>query len=221
MARNPRNSLSAERIVSAAQQLADRAGLDAVTMRNLADDLGTRPMSLYHHVATKDALLSAVVDSVFAEVSLPGPDLPWRNELAERARSMRAALRRHPWALRVMETQRQPGRASLANHEAVLEVLRRQGFSVRAAAHSYAVLDAFVYGFALQESMLTDVGLMDAPDELAQGMDLAASPRIGELAALYVASPASPFEDTFEVGLTIVLDGIARLAASSADESHD
>jgi len=220
MARNPRNSLSAERIVSAAQQLADRAGLDAVTMRNLARELGTRPMSLYHHIATKDALLSAVVDSVFAEIFLPRADLPWRDELAERARSMRTALQRHPWALRVMETQRQPGRASLANHEAVLEVLRRQGFDVRAAAHGYAVLDAFVYGFALQESVLTDAGFMDAPDDLAQGMDLAASPHIGELAALYVASPASPFEDSFDVGLTIVLDGVARLAASSADENH-
>src|SRR5690606_37596745 len=162
--------------------------------------------SLYHHVADKDELLAAVVDSVFAEVALPEPTQPWRSELADRARSQRAALRRHPWALRVMESQRQPGPATLANHEAVLEVLRSQGFDVPAAAHAYAVLDAFVYGFALQESMLTDVGLLDSPAEVAAGMELAASPRIAELAQLYVSAPEAPFGDSFEVGLAIVLD---------------
>lgn len=217
MARAPRNTLSLDRIVSAAQELADGDGLDALTMRRLAEALGARPMSLYHHVATKDELLSAVVDSVFAEVSLPRPGEPWRSELRERSRSMRAALRRHPWALRVMESQRVPGPASLANHDAVLDVLRQQGFGVRAAAHAYAVLDAFVYGYALQESMLTDVGLMDSPDVLVQGMDLASAPRVAELAALYLDSPEAPFEDSFEIGLEIVLDGVAGLPGSFPD----
>lgn len=213
MARAPRNSLSRERIVTAALEIADSGGLDALTMRGLAQALGARPMSLYHHVATKDELLSAAVDGVFTEISAPAPDEPWRAGLATRARSMRAVLRRHPWALRVMEAQRSPGPATLAGHEAVLEVLHRAGFSLPAAAHTYAILDAFVYGYALQESMLTEVGLLESPAEVAQGMHLAAAPRVAELASLYVDSPDVPFEDSFEVGLEIVLDGVSRLAA--------
>lgn len=106
----------------------------------------------------------------------------------------RDALARHRWAVSLLETRATPGPANLANHEAVL-----------------AVLDAFVYGFALQEAMLADVGLDEAPAELAEQMPLTAYPHIGELAALYVTQPDHRLGDTFEIGLELVLDGIARL----------
>lgn len=125
---------------------------------------------------------------------------------------MREALARHPWALPVVETRAHPGPATLANHEAVLDVLRRSGFSLQATAHAYAVLDAFVYGFALQEAMLRTAGLPDDSPGVVAGMDLARFPRVQELATLYADAPAYPFGASFDVGLDLVLDGLERLA---------
>lgn len=203
-------------MLEGALALADRDGLGALTIRALATHLGVRPMAIYHHVAGKDAILDALIDGIFGEISVPDAAGEWRVELASRARSMRDVLRRHPWATAIMETRTSPGPANLGAHEAVLELLARAGFSLAARAHAYAVIDAFVYGFALQEVMLSGVGLDDAPDELAAGMALGAFPRIAELAAVYIEQPDHEFGDSFEVGLEIVLDGIARLRETGA-----
>lgn len=209
--RAPRHTLDRERVLTSALELADRSGLDALTIRGLATNLGVRPMAIYHYVTSKDELLDALVDLVFSEVSTPlGAD--WRTELSRRSASLREALSRHRWALPVLETRAHPGPATLAGHEAVLDVLRRAGFSLRATAHAYAVLDAFVYGFALQEAMLETVGLPDSPAAVMEGMDLARFPRIAELAQMYANAPTYPFAASFEVGLNLVLDGIERFA---------
>lgn len=211
--RAPRNTIDRDRIIAGARELLDGRDLDALTMRSLAEALGVRPMALYHHVATKDELLDALVDSVFAEVHAPDPSGGWRRELAERSRSMRDALARHPWALALMETRKRPGASSLRQHEAVLEVLRSSGFSLPAAAHAYAVLDAFVYGFALQEAMLSAAGLQDDAQELADGMDLSAAPRIAELAQMHLDADGDAFAGSFDVGLDVVLDGLEEIRA--------
>lgn len=209
--RAPRNTIDRERIIDRARGLLDEHGLEALTMRGLATSLGVRPMALYHHIATKDELLNVLVDSVFAEVSVPEGADEWRTELAHRSRSMREALMRHPWALPLMEALRNPGPASMRQHEAVLGLLRRSGFSLRAASHAYAVLDAFVYGFALQELMLSDTGLASDPQRVADGIDFSATPHMAELAQLYIDSETYPFVDSFDVGLDIVLDGLATI----------
>lgn len=214
--RAPRNTLSRERVVAAALELADAEGLDALTIRSLATRLGVRPMAIYHHVESKDGILDALVDEVFAGVLRPDPAADWREQLAQRSRSLRAALHRHRWALTVIETRTQPGPASLANHESVLEVLRSAGFTLAATAHAYAVLDAFVYGFALQEAMLASVDLEGSVDELIAGIDFSAAPRMAELAREHVAGPGYRFGDSFEVGLAMVLDGLATLPREPA-----
>lgn len=214
--RAPRNTLSRDRVVAAALESADQYGLESLTMRGLAAKLGVQPMALYHYVATKEELLDVLVDVVFAEIYIPRADGDWREELARRSQSLRDALRRHSWALSLMETRVTPGEANLGGHEAVLEVLRTSGFSVEATANAYAVLDAFVYGFALQEAMLRTTGLEDAADELAQGMDLSRHPRIAEQAAHYVAAREYPFAATFDAGLGFMLDGIATLRSTSS-----
>ncbi|WOQ16587.1 TetR/AcrR family transcriptional regulator C-terminal domain-containing protein [Raineyella sp. W15-4] len=209
--RAPRNTLTRDRVVAGAVDLADQEGLDALTIRALAARLGVRPMALYHHVAHKEAILDAIVDAVFAEVHVPTATGRWRDELAHRSRSMRAALGRHPWAVALMETRAHPGRASLANHEAVLAVLSAAGFALPAAGHAYAVLDAYVYGFALQEAMLASVDLEGSAEDLVSGMDLADFPRLAEFAAGHATVPGYAFGDSFEVGLRIVLDGLEEL----------
>ena len=137
-------------MVQAAVNLADEAGLEAFSMRRLAQDLGVVPMALYKHFAAKDALLDAMVDVIFSEIELPPGDLDWRSAMRRRAMSTRAALKRHAWAIGMMES-RQPGPANLRNHNAVIGCLREAGFSFEMAVHAYSTQDAYIYGFALQE----------------------------------------------------------------------
>jgi AcrR family transcriptional regulator len=201
-------------VVGRAVQLADRDGLAALTIRALAVECGAKPMALYHHIANKEAILDAIVDAVYAEVYVPAPDRDWRDELARRSRSMRAALGRHPWALSVLETRRNPGPATLLGHEACLEVLRSAGFSLQATAHAYAMLDAFVYGFALQEAMLRQVDLDDSAAELVEGIDLSGFPRMTEFATEHVLTADYSFASSFDVGLGLTLASLETLRAT-------
>lgn len=209
--RAPRGSVTPERVREAATALADESGVAAVTIRAIATRLGAKPMAVYHHVASKEEILDAIVDGVFAQAYRPAAAGPWREELAERSRSMRAVLGRHPWAVGLMETRRNPGPANLASHEALLDVVMSAGFSLEATAHAAALIDAFVFGFALQEAMLAEIGLEADPGGLLAGMDLAGMPRMKQFAEDYVLREGYAFGDSFEVGLALVLDGIARL----------
>lgn len=209
--RAPRNTLTHEKLVAAALQLVDEDGIGAFTIRELAGRLQVRPMSIYHYASSKGDLLDYLVDAVFSEVYLPEVHGHWREELTLRSRSMRETLARHRWALTVMETRAHPGPATLTNHDAVLDVLRTSGFSLEAAAHAYAILDAFVYGFALQEAMLETVGVPADSARVMRGMDLRRFPRVAEIAAAYATADVYPLSNTFDVGLEIVMDGIQRL----------
>src|ERR1019366_9555410 len=145
-----RKPLSSARVLHAAVALADEAGLEAFSMRGLAQELDVVPMALYKHVANKEELLDGMVDIVFTEIELPSGDLDWRSAMRRRAISTREALKRHSWAIGMMES-RHPGPANLRNHNAVMGCLRKVGFSFEMAVHAYSVQDAYIYGFALQE----------------------------------------------------------------------
>lgn len=217
-ARAPRNTLTREKLIAAALELVDHDGLGALTIRELANRLGVRPMAIYHYTASKEHLLDTLVDVVFDEVHLPRANGEWRDELRLRATSVRDTLERHRWALPVMETRVHPGPATLANHEAVLALLRGSGFSLQAAAHAYAITDAFVYGFALQEAMLDVAGVTDSAAPVAAAMNLTSYPRVAELAEAYAGPDPMSFRASFEVGLEVVLDGLERIAASYPED---
>src|SRR3984957_11085647 len=158
-----RKPLSRARVLQAAVALADNAGLEAFSMRGLAQELDVVPMALYKHVANKDELLDGMVDIVFSEIELPSADLDWRSAMRRRAISTREALKRHGWAIGMMES-REPGAANLRNHDAVMGCLRKGGFSFEMAIHAYSVQDAYIYGFALQER---DTGF-ETPDSAGE-----------------------------------------------------
>ena len=209
-----RPALSRERVLAAGVAIADASGLSAVTMRSLAEALEVKPMSLYHYVANKEEILDGIVDLVFAEIELPVVGGEWQAELRRRAVSARAVLTRHPWALSLMESRTSPGPATLRHHDAMLGTLRAAGFSLPLTAHAYAVIDAFVYGFALQEASLP----FDGPDEAADvaGSMMAdfpvdAYPHMVEFAVQHVLQPGYAFADSFAFGLDLVLDGLAAL----------
>jgi AcrR family transcriptional regulator len=206
-----RTPLTRERVLSCAVAIADEKGLGALTMRSLAQELGVKPMSLYHHVANKDAILDGIVDLVFAEMELPRVDGDWRAELTRRAASARDVLRRHPWAITLMESRAVPGPANLRHHDAVLGTLRQAGFSVAMTAHAYALLDAYVYGFAVQEAALP-FGPDSAPEvtaSIAAQFSPDEYPHLVELATTHVMQPGYDFGDEFEFGLKIILDALA------------
>src|SRR3954454_10877753 len=125
-----REPLSRDRVLHSALAVADEGGLPGLTIRSLAQRLGAKPMSLYHHVANKDEILDGLVDLVFAEIELPEPSGDWRAEMTRRARSAVAVLRRHPWSVGLLESRTSPGPATLRHHETTIAALRAGGFSI-------------------------------------------------------------------------------------------
>jgi len=149
-----RAPLSRDRVLRAAVALADTGGISSLSMRKLGEALGVEAMSLYNHVASKGDLLDGMMDTVFSEIDLPSGDGDWRAAMRRRAISARQVLRRHRWAIGLMESRTSPGPATLRHHDAVLGCLRRAGFPVGLTAHAYSLLDSYIYGFALQEASL-------------------------------------------------------------------
>jgi AcrR family transcriptional regulator len=213
-----RKPLSGARVLQAAVARADEAGLDAFSMRGLAQELGVVPMALYKHVANKEELLDGMVDIVFGEIELPSGDLDWRSAMQRRAISAREALKRHSWAIGMMES-RHPGPANLRNHNAVMGCLRNAGFPFETAIHAYSVQDAYIYGFALQETDLA----FETPDSAgiaaqrrAETIDaLENYPYLGEIATKL---PESGYDNAVEFawGLDLILDGLERLRHAPA-----
>jgi len=206
-----RAPLDRERVFRGAMAVADDAGIAGLTIRSLAKELGVKPMSLYHYVANKDEILDGVVDLVFSEIELPTPGRDWRGELRRRAASARQVLRRHTWAIALLESRTVPGPATLQHHDAFIATLRTAGFSVEMAAHAFAVLDAFVYGFALQEATLPFEGPEDVADvttSILEGFPLDRYPHLAEMATEHVLQPGYDFGDEFDFGLDLILDAL-------------
>jgi AcrR family transcriptional regulator len=213
--------LSRERVLRAAVAIADATGIGSLTMRSLAHELGVKPMALYYHVANKEEILDGIVDLVFSEIELPSADGDWRSEIIRRADSARQVLRHHPWAIGLMESRKSPGPATLRHHDATIGTLRRAGFSVEMTAHAYALLDSYIYGFALQEVSLPFEGpetLADVAEPMLQQFSAEAYPHFVEMATEYVLKPGYDFGNEFEFGLGVILDALTRSLSHSGGE---
>lgn len=211
-----REPLSPARIIDAAVRVADAHGLGGVSMRNVGTELGVEAMSLYHHVANKQALLDGLSDWVFDRMGLPPRGEAWRDAMSAHARSMRRVLVDHPWALTLMNSRTDPSLGELRQYDAVLGVLRAGGFDTRLAAHAVSVIDAYVYGFALTERNLPVEPGADVT-ELAREISPPADeyPHLAELVAHMMAADGYVYSDEFEYGLEVLLDGMEeRLRAS-------
>lgn len=210
--------LSKQRVVVEAVRLADREGVDGLSMRRLAGALGAGAMSLYHYVASKDELLDAMIDIVFEEIELPPDETDWQSAMRQVAISTRQVLARHPWAIGLMESRTSPGPANLRHREAFTACLRRAGFSVLTATHANWLLNSYVYGYALQAASLP----FDTADELAEMAEDVYLPQLppdefpylNESAAALVAAGYDPAEE-FTFGLDLVLAALEPLRASA------
>jgi AcrR family transcriptional regulator len=191
-----RISLGKDRVLNAAIKLADKSGIESLSMRKLAQKLKVEAMSLYNHVANKDEILDGIVDRIVGEIDLPADTDDWRAGMRRRAISAREVFGRHPWAITVMESRSNPGPTTLRYYEAVIACLRKAGFSLALAAHAFSVLDSYIYGFAMQELKLP----FDNSDELA---DVAEN--------ILEQMPANEFK----FGLDLILDGLEQVRGNN------
>jgi len=217
-----RAPLNRDRVLRAAVALADEAGVESLSMRRLAKALGVEAMSLYNHVANKGALLDGMVDIVFGEIEVPATDVAWRTAMRRRAISTREALSRHRWAIGLMESRSVPGPENLRLHNAVLECLREAGFSLEMTLHAFSALDAYTYGFALQEKDLAFESVEHSAsvaqrkvDQLVTGDFAAQFPYLVEMVAGHVSNTGYESANEFVFGLDLILDGLEKLRGTA------
>ena len=209
-----RQRLTADRVLDGAMALADQIGVHDLTIRRLAEALDTKPMTIYHHLPNKEAILDGMVDRVFAEIDRPPTDLDWKPAMRHRCHSAREVLSRHPWAVPLMESRTNPLPETLGHHDAVLGCLRRGGLTLEMTAHAYALLDSYVYGFALQEANLPATGgdeMADLAGGLIQPLPDDVFPFLTEFATHHVLQPGYDFRTEFEFGLDLILDALEAM----------
>lgn len=214
-----RTPLTRDRIVEAAMGLADEVGLEVLSMRKLGDRLGVEAMSLYNHVQNKDDLLDGMNDAFSASIEIPAPGDEWRAAMRRRANSAREQFRLHPWALSLVDTRANAGYPTIRYHNAIIGVLREAGFSIEMTAHAFALLDAFIFGFAIQERNLPVVD-SDEVAELASQMmatlPMDELPHFVEFVTEHAMQDGYDFGAEFSWGLEALLDSLERAAFDPA-----
>jgi AcrR family transcriptional regulator len=208
--------LSRERVLRAAMALADEDGIESLSMRKLADELGVKAMSLYNHVANKDDLLDGIVDAAWGEIAVPSGDADWKTGIREIAISAHETLLRHPWASGLGVRQK-PGPATFRYSDSLLGCFRNAGFSKDLTYHAYHIIQGYILGYTFQVLSYQNV-------DMEQFAGIAASFLRGEFLAEYPhftehvqqhMEPEPPGHDddmsAYELGLDLILDGLERL----------
>ncbi len=218
-----RSTLNRARVLEAAIDLADEIGIEALTIRKLADTLGVGAMTIYHHVPSKEEIIDGMVELVYAEMEKPPADADWKRAMRQRCISARRVLKQHPWAAPLMNTRTAPGPANLSHHDCVIGCLRNGGLSIPMTAHAYAILDSFVYGFAFDEATLPaggGEGFAEVAEQIAAHFPTHDFPNLAELTFEHVLKPGYDYGVSFEFGLDLILDGLER-AAKTNDRGPD
>jgi AcrR family transcriptional regulator len=208
--------LTRERVLGTAVGLADRNGIESISMRKLAEALDVVPMALYRHVANKDELLGGMVDVVIGEIDPPRSDSDWKTAMRERILSARRALLRHPWASRVMETRTTPTPVVLAYMDSMIGLLRTGGFSLDLTHHVLHAMGSRTFGFT--QELFNDPAEIDPEAEAQMWAAMAGTyPFIYEIFTAIshddrsVVGAGCDDQFEFEFSLDLMLDGIERL----------
>jgi AcrR family transcriptional regulator len=214
--RRARVPLNRERILGAAIAFADREGADSLSMRRLAQELDVVPMALYKHVANKDELLDGMLDVVVGEIDPPRTDTDWKTAVRDRILSARRALRRHPWASRVMESRTRPTPVVMGYMDSMIGMFIAGGFSIDLIHHVMHAMGSRLMGFS--QELFNDQTDPDTPmqPEMLEAM-ATTYPSIYELYLAVshddasVVGPGCDDQFEFEFSLDLMLDGIERL----------
>lgn len=206
-----RRGLSRERVLAQAVTLADSRGLDQLSMRTLGAALGVHPMSLYNHVADKEAILDGIVDRVVADIALPSSQASWRTEMRKRAFSAHRVLLLHPWSCGLLMSRVNVGPAMLRYVDATLSCLRSGGFGLALADHAWNAMDSYIYGFTLHK-----LNFPFQPDEYARvaaaylpNLSSVEYPSMRALTELVATRQHDGLHD-LSFGLDLLLDGLER-----------
>ncbi|MCW3846440.1 TetR/AcrR family transcriptional regulator [Sphingomonas sp. LB-2] len=201
--------LTPDRMESLALALIEEEGIEGFSIRKLADRLGCKAMSLYHHYPSKAHLMDAMLDRVLADLPLPPPDLPWRERLARAARAFHRIALAHPRFFPFFSTHRMNTRAGLIWLDGMLGLFRDAGFDEEQAARLFRAFGYFLMGAGLDET----AGYSKGPSATAADAVLDA-----EVARVFPnVAAAGPFfrpgerEATFELGLALLLDGAEQI----------
>ena len=208
-----RSPLTRERVLEAAVRLADREGIDAVSMRRLGSELGIEAMSLYTHVRGKDDLLDGMIELVIREIAVHRDEADWKASLRRTILAARAVVVRHPWAPRIIANRTDPGPSGLRYYDAIMGILREGGFSLEMTHHAIHLFGSRLLGFTQD---LFD----DSPDVSPDAMKAMAAavaethPYVAEMAlgATHDGALGGCDDDVeFAFGLDLILDGLDRL----------
>ncbi|TCJ30470.1 TetR family transcriptional regulator [Parafrankia sp. BMG5.11] len=199
--------------MAAAVELADRDGIESISMRKLAQELGVEAMSLYTHVRNKNDLLDGMADAVISQIPTSADGVDWKTSLRQMALAARSVVQRHPWAPRTVQAQTTPGPAVLQYVNAVIGTLREGGFSIAQAHHALHILGSRLLGFT--QDLFDDSGDLEPEAAASLASDLGAShPYVVEMAlAVTHGGTLGRCDDDaeFEFALDFILDGLARL----------
>jgi AcrR family transcriptional regulator len=211
--------LSRDRVLGAAIVLADAGGIEALSMRRLAQELGVEAMSLYHHVANKDDLLVGMLDIVVTEMELPSAGSDWKRAMRRSAISAHEVLVRHPWACGLLVSGTSGvAPARLRYMDAVLGCLRRGGFSVELTHHAYHALDAHIIGFTLWQLSFpfeSEEELQTMAGSFLQELSTDAFPHLAEHIGHHLRKSSDEDQSEFDFGLDLILGGLERLRKRS------
>ncbi|MGW5667136.1 TetR/AcrR family transcriptional regulator [Micromonospora sp. NPDC003776] len=216
-----RTPLSRDRILRAAVALADEAGIESLSMRNLAQDLGVVPMALYKHVANKDELLDGMIDVIVSEIDPPVLGTDWKHTIRRRILSARQVLRRHPWAPLAIESRNMATPAILAYLDSMVATFQAGGFSADLAHHVMHAMGSRILGFsqelfdASRQAGRSGTSNPDQPAALPPEV-AARFPHLAEIAMAAshddsVVGQGCDDQFEFEFALDLLLDGIERL----------
>lgn len=213
----PRAPLSRERVLRAAVVFADTSGIEALSMRSLAQQLGVVPMALYKHVASKEELLDGMVDVVVSEIAPPRPRAEWRSAVRGRILSARQSLVRHGWACQVIQSRTHASPVVLEYMDSLMGIFLAGGVSADLTHHAMHALGTRMWGFT-QDVFPTPEPPADPEARAVMFEQFAVQyPHI-----IAIATAASPQEGPsagegcdeqveFEFALDVLLDGIERL----------
>jgi AcrR family transcriptional regulator len=219
-----REPLNRERVLRAAVDLADREGIEALSMRRLGQELGVEAMSLYNHVGGKEDILDGMVDTIIGEIEPAPDDGAWQPAARARILSARRTMLRHPWASAVIVSRTQASPAVMRYMDTMAGILRRGGFSVDLLHHAFHALGSRVLGFS--QELYDDSSDLAAGDEMQAVMlsQMAKEyPYITQIVQQVVHDDASVVGSgcddqwEFEFALDLLLDGLERLRNASPD----
>ena len=211
----PRAPLSRDRVLRAAISIADEGGLESLSMRKLAQDLGVEAMSVYYYVANKDEILDGILNFVITEFELAEGGPNWKAALRRSAISAHDVLMRHPWACNLMMSVKRVAPARLRYMESLLQRLREAGFSANMTHHAYHALDSHIIGSTLWEAGYSSNKDLDEMAKKFVPTALREYPYLAEHAEQHVTRSKRKDVPEFEFGLDLILDGLEKMLAKA------